>query len=1103
MLCLTFSTAMMAQMDPFVNFTKVSVSNLSQMKAALESNQNTCITLTKDIAPSDPNVRASELRGFSYAKSDTIDCSYWAEIPFGYYKYLDLNGKKFWVKMKEAKLEHACMIYNTGNLTITDNSAGRNGEIRFDDYMFDEPRFIPVRNIIYTTANSTVTINGGKLIAGRLKEDWWFTAGVWKNLSEYIYQKQTIYDLSERQEAASEGNFPTFTRLIGGSCVVSAGGTVIVNDGDLTAHGGQFGPELYRQSKIHAPGGCISFDHRNAPYFPHVIINGGEMHADAGARVIAAYTNDVKTVSDNTFINRGRFYYDYSEKGNPILWIKNHRMGVYPYRFIELRGFTGIPFPSVKGILSDAFRPSYEPSDEQIYVQMNPNKNEGYFSVRADKQESFSLKHITIENGKIVGEIKIEQLDTARSSVYTMPSAAGVINSGIRVYRHYNVYVESHLFTNFYAYLDLNEGDDLVKELNKLIDEHISKDVMDKEWVNDYMFNLRICRYETIVDAMGNPVLDKVYKDQVYKISARVGLVANSGHKHSYTSGQVILKKPSCSEVGKKQVFCGCGEYIEQEIAMTPHNYSDYYFYTDKSCWKECLECGKEYIPELSDGQIYKKTHTWSTVLIRQGKYKCTRCGYNRDSCHPDEIDKQGDMARDAEHHWWNCPTHFDEADCPNHLMLDFGPHEHFEVDADDYKERLAFLGTGWDYVPGDCQNGWYCKNSECNAFYHKGEVPHVMVKVSETESTCAKQGEIVYKCDYDGKYNLNNNQIHCSEKKVVKKDPVMHDFEHRPDLSSEPTCTVDGKNVSVCKVCGQRSEIAVPAHGHELEFFTEVQATCQNEGSKAHYVCNHCGEKMLTENGSAVTDDALVVPMDENNHVSTLCDFVDKASHDNFCVRCGKHFGDSKSHQIETNADGQTLCTLCHAHFASIITSDGEGYATYIGDFDAEVPEGSEFYTVSMVDANDCVVLVKVDYVTAGVPYLVYNRNKAQVDIAGRQGVNKNLESDDEAQYVFTEGVLTGYLKTTATNAGIYMLKTVEGVPGFYKTETSSFADASTCTLSYLGESPVVYIVSPDGVNAVKLDADKAQHIYDVLGRQLPTTQKGVNIINGKKVLK
>ena len=164
---------------------------------------------------------------------------------------------------------------------------------------------------------------------------------------------------------------------------------------------------------------------------------------------------------------------------------------------------------------------------------------------------------------------------------------------------------------------------------------------------------------------------------------------------------------------------------------------------------------------------------------------------------------------------------------------------------------------------------------------------------------------------------------------------------------------------------------------------------------------------------------------------------------------------------------------------------------------------EYGEFYTVSKIDANDCIVLVKVDYVAAGVPYLVYNSNKAQVDIAGRQGVNKNLESDEEAQYVFTEGALTGYLKTTATNAGIYMLKTVDGVPGFYKTETSGFADASTCTLTYLGKSPVVYIVSSDGVNAVKLDADKAQHIYDVLGRQLSAPQKGVNIIDGKKVIK
>ncbi len=1103
MFCFAFSTAMMAQMEPIVkNFTRVSVSNLSEMKAALESKQNTCITLTKNIAPSDPNVRASELRAFSDVKSDTLDCSYWAEIPSGYYKYLDLNGKKFWVKMKESKLEHACMIYNTGFLTITDNSGGE-GEIRFDDYMFDEPKFIPVRNIIYTTANSNVTINGGKLIAGRLKEDWWFTPGVWDNLSEYIYHQETTYDMSDRLETASHGNFPTFSRLIGGSCIVSAGGAVIINGGVLTAHGGHFGIEYYWQSKRRAPGGCISFDDKNAPYFPYIIINGGEMHADAGARAIAAYTDNVKTVSDKTFINRGSFNFEYSEKGNPIRWKNNHGMGVYPYRFIELRGYTGIPFPSVKGILySDGHGTDYPESDKQEYAQMERIKNTDYFWVRTRKSGSERVDKIMIEDGKIIGELKIEQLDTINQSAYLMPSDPSILTSGFRTERRYYVHITSHLASTKYGYYaNMKEGDDLVKVLNKMIEEQIPSDVLGGSFENYPMFYVTIRRDEYPYDVMGNSVvpLDKY----VSKVSIGVDLLVNSDHIHSYTSGQVILTKPSCSAVGKKQVFCACGEYIEQEIAKTPHNYSDYYFYTDKVCWRECLECGEEYVPELSEGMIYKKTHVWSTVLIKQGKYKCTRCGYNRDSCHPEEIDKQGDMDRDAENHWWNCPVHTDEADCPNHLMLFFGPHEHFEVGAADYKERLDFLGTGWDYVPGDCQNGWYCKNEECNAFYHKGEVPHVMVKVSETESTCAKQGEITYKCYYDGKYNLNNNKISCTEKKVVKKDPVMHDFEHRPDLSSEPTCTADGKVVTVCKVCGQRSETVVPAHGHECEYYKEVVATCQTEGRKAHYSCNICGNKMLTENGPAVSAAELIAPVDASNHEAVRYAFKDKSEHTAVCNACGKDVENSGAHVLSTNTDGVKFCTGCNAHFADIATLEGEGFATFIGDFDADIPEGARFFTVSKVDANDCVVLVEVDHIVAGVPYLAYNETKADINIAGMQGVNKNLESEEEAQYVFTEGILTGYLKTTPTEAGIYMFKAVNSVPGFYKTDATGFAEASTCSLSFLSETPVVYIIAPSGVDAVKLDADKAQRVYDVLGRQLSAPLKGVNIIDGKKVMK
>lgn len=192
LLCLMFSTTMFAQLPSVVNFQKVSVSNLSDLKGALQKSENTYITLTKSIDPDDPNIKISDLRYFSDQNSDTIDWCYWAETPAGYYKYLDLNGKKFVLMLKTKDVEQACMIYNKGHLTIADNS-GAKGEMRFDDSMYDEMNHIPIRSLIYTSANSSVTVNGGYLNAGRHKYDWVYTPGIWDNYAFMLYREATKY----------------------------------------------------------------------------------------------------------------------------------------------------------------------------------------------------------------------------------------------------------------------------------------------------------------------------------------------------------------------------------------------------------------------------------------------------------------------------------------------------------------------------------------------------------------------------------------------------------------------------------------------------------------------------------------------------------------------------------------------------------------------------------------------------------------------------------------------------------------------------------------------------------------------------------------------
>ena len=64
------------------------------------------------------------------------------------------------------------------------------------------------------------------------------------------------------------------------------------------------------------------------------------------------------------------------------------------------------------------------------------------------------------------------------------------------------------------------------------------------------------------------------------------------------------------------------------------------------------------------------------------------------------------------------------------------------------------------------------------------------------------------------------------------------HDYVYDESLSSPPTCTEDGKSVSVC-ICGDKDEETIPALGHDLIEVT-TPPTCTEEGSVVQK-CNRC----------------------------------------------------------------------------------------------------------------------------------------------------------------------------------------------------------------------------------------------------------------------
>ena len=103
-------------------------------------------------------------------------------------------------------------------------------------------------------------------------------------------------------------------------------------------------------------------------------------------------------------------------------------------------------------------------------------------------------------------------------------------------------------------------------------------------------------------------------------------------------------------------------------------------------------------------------------------------------------------------------------------------------------------------------------------------------------------------------------------------------------------------------------------------------------------------------------------------------------------------------------------------------------------------------------------------------------------------------------------EGVLRGIYKSTAAEEGSYVLQNQNGVTGFYcVADVKPTINAFRAYLEVPASDVKAYFFNEDatGVKALNDLKDSNVVIYNVAGQRLNKTQKGVNIVNGKKVLK
>ena len=168
--------------------------------------------------------------------------------------------------------------------------------------------------------------------------------------------------------------------------------------------------------------------------------------------------------------------------------------------------------------------------------------------------------------------------------------------------------------------------------------------------------------------------------------------------------------------------------------------------------------------------------------------------------------------------------------------------------------------------------------------------------------------------------------------------------------------------------------------------------------------------------------------------------------------------------------------------------------YATYVAPCDVDFTESAvEAFTAVVNEVTGCVSLLPVTTVPAGTAVVV-----------------KATEAGTYATYKTTDAVLGAENELVAATEDVvadgtqFVLAKVDDVVGFYQVTTGTTVAAGKGYMTISSAVKAFYPIEGDDATGIfSINAGKNEVIYNLAGQRINKAQKGVNIINGKKILK
>ena len=330
---------------------------------------------------------------------------------------------------------------------------------------------------------------------------------------------------------------------------------------------------------------------------------------------------------------------------------------------------------------------------------------------------------------------------------------------------------------------------------------------------------------------------------------------------------------------------------------------------------------------------------------------------------------------------------------------------------------------------------------------------------------------------DYTGTY-YNENNDHNEIDAIVAND---HDVQF---LITLPAKLPTGTNVRFSMRNKANKEATAGTQAHAAA--PEAGATEGKDGYGGTYL-----HWALMDNVSFSTDwhtfyKQFKVPSDTKNNMQSICFNLEVLREVN------KYFFDDIIVAAELTEEAAAELFPGAKKLNIPLTVSSAGYATFTPAMDVKLPENVKAYTAKLSDSKTSVNLTAITEIPAGTPVII---EAAENDYSLE--VLQSAAAVSNNDLLVSDGTITG-------DGTVYVLANEGDKVGFFKLESGVTLPVGKAYQKIAGESSREFIAINNEATAIKsVETAKVDGaIYNLAGQQVKNAQKGIFIINGKKVV-